>query len=141
MAGGRPKKKARNITGLRHQAPAAPQTVSPSATSTLDSVAPGLTRESSPYQTESGWQSDDDETIAVLCDGLKISFEQEYFDCSSTDESDIDEEVELDVLNDEGFGRRLVEMVEKEDGKDPDWIPERLQRKMRQRAAQRKREQ
>ncbi|KAG2059955.1 hypothetical protein BDR06DRAFT_1003013 [Suillus hirtellus] len=46
-----------------------------------------------------------------------------------SDKSDIDEEVELDLLNDEEFGKKLTEMVEREDGKDLDWITERLQRK------------
>lgn len=59
------------------------------ATSALD-LAPG-TRQSNLYQTESGWQSDED---AVFCDGLKMSFEQEYVDSVSTDKSDIDEEIE-----------------------------------------------
>ncbi|KAG2755653.1 hypothetical protein P692DRAFT_20844483 [Suillus brevipes Sb2] len=92
---------------------------------------------------ESGWQPDlEHETLtdSVAFDGLKINFEQEYVDHGSTDsdELDIDEEVELDVLNDEEFGKKLAEMAETEDGKDPDWIPERLQRKMQKAAAKRK---
>ena len=36
---------------------------------------------------------------------------------------DIDGEIELEFLQDVEFGRRLAEMVEKEDQKDADWIP------------------
>ncbi|KAG2048591.1 hypothetical protein BDR06DRAFT_975890 [Suillus hirtellus] len=55
-----------------------------------------------------------------------------------SDKSDIDEEVELDMLNDEEFGKKLTEMVEREDGKDLDWIPERLKRKTQKAASKRK---
>ena len=47
----------------------------------------------------------------------------------STYNSDIEEEMELDILDDEEFRRKLAEMIEKEDGKEPDWIPERLRKK------------
>lgn len=69
----------------------------------------------------------------MVFNGLQINFKEEYdVDHGSTDsdELDIDKVVELDVLNDEEFGKKLAEMAKKEDGKDLDWIPERLQRKM-----------
>lgn len=101
--------------GLRNQAqhtPASPDIIESSASSEE-------TRSDAP---------DDEDKITVPYDGLKISFEEEYLDMMDTDTSDIDEEVELDILDDEEFGRKLAEMVEREDGKGADWIPERLQR-------------
>jgi hypothetical protein len=116
MARGRPKKRVRNIVGLRNQAkctPASPDIIESSASLAEE------TRSDAP---------DDEDNITVPYDGLKISFEEEYLNMTDTDTSDIDEEVELDILDDEEFGRKLAEMVEREDGKGADWIPERLRR-------------
>jgi hypothetical protein len=63
---------------------------------------------------------------------LKISFEQEYDGSAQTDESEIDKEIELELLEDEEFGRKLADMIKpEEDDKDLDWIPERLKRERR----------
>jgi hypothetical protein len=116
MAGkthGRPRKKSRNITGLRNQEQYA------SSKSPVSEVSIGL----SGQQELDEHEPDQDETITAVFDGLKINFEQEY-GSASTDESEIDEEMELVVLVDEEFGRKLADMIEKQDDKDLDWIPE-----------------
>ncbi|KAJ7934945.1 hypothetical protein B0H13DRAFT_1854651 [Mycena leptocephala] len=47
-------------------------------------------------------------------------------DWEKDDESDIESELDLDDFEDEDFGFKLVEMAEKEDVKDLDWLPPRL---------------
>ena len=69
-----------------------------------------------------------------------MNFEEEYEGDYATDGSDIDEERELEHLDDEDFGRRLADMVQREDDVDVDWIPERLRRQQQKRAAMHKRE-
>ncbi|KAI6026969.1 hypothetical protein EDC04DRAFT_2606125 [Pisolithus marmoratus] len=66
---------------------------------------------------------------AVALDGLKVNFEREYEVDSTMDELDIGEEFDLEFLDDEEFRQKFLEMAEKEDGQDADWIPEQLQRK------------
>ena len=53
-------------------------------------------------------------------------------------DSDMDKEIELGILQDEELGRKLAKMVEREDGHDPDWIPDRLRRQQQRRAAEKK---
>ena len=116
---GRPKKRARNLTGLQNQVPRTISLASP-APITQSQVSPAREVES---------ESDNEDNVTVAYDGLKISYEEEYMGTGSTYDSDIDEEMELDILDDEEFGRKLAEMIEREDGKEPDWIPERLRKK------------
>ena len=85
-------------------------------------------------------EANGDPTIAI--DGLKIDFKDLYVDLDGTDmsDSDMDEEIELGILQDEELGRKLAEMVKREDSHDPDWIPDRLRRQQQRRAAEKKRE-
>ena len=55
-----------------------------------------------------------------------MNFEEEYEGDCTTYGSDIDEEGELEHLDDEDFGQRLADMVQREDDVDVDWIPEQL---------------
>ncbi|KAJ7851140.1 hypothetical protein B0H14DRAFT_3451531 [Mycena olivaceomarginata] len=48
-------------------------------------------------------------------------------DWENDDESDIESEADLDDFDDEEFGIDLLEMAEKEDPKDLDWLPPKLQ--------------
>ncbi|KIK81411.1 hypothetical protein PAXRUDRAFT_15258 [Paxillus rubicundulus Ve08.2h10] len=74
------------------------------------------------------------EQLAIEFDGLKISYEQEYEQEVEEGKSDldIDDEIELEMVDDVKFGRRLAEMVEKENKKDVDWVPRVLQQEPRQ---------
>jgi hypothetical protein len=124
MVYGRPKKRARNITGLRNQGP---RTITPASLASITQSNVSSARRS---DQESESDDEDDLKVNVVYDGLKISFEEEYTNAAFTDnESDIDEEVELDILNDEEFGRKLTEMMEREDRKESDWIPGRKRQK------------
>ena len=111
---GRPRKKARNITGLRNQDQHA----------TSPPISKGSIRLSGKRELDE-CQQNEGKTIS---NGLKISFEQEYDGSAPTDESEVDEEIELELLEDEEFGWKLADMVEKENDRDLDWIPERLKR-------------
>jgi len=115
---GRPKKRARNLTGLQNQVPRAISLASP-APITQSQVSPAREVES---------ESDNEDNVTVAYDGLKISYEEEYMGTGSTYNSDIDEEMELDILDDEEFGRKLAEMIEREHGKEPDWIQKDCQK-------------
>ena len=79
---------------------------------------------------EDGWWRCCDDEIRGQPEtyGLKTNFEEEYEGDYTTDESDIDEEMELEHLSDERFSQKLAEMVQREDNVDLDWIPEQLQR-------------
>ncbi|KAG2081448.1 hypothetical protein BD769DRAFT_1398990 [Suillus cothurnatus] len=141
MPHGRPKKKQRNTSGLRNHKMSS---LAPKASSTTHVEQLPVTSDTLPTQSQSELDSElgdcEDTAIQlarVVFDGLKLSFKQEYCE-EDTDESDIDEEVECIVLNDKEFSRKLVEMVQKEEDGDPDWIPEQLQRKALKRAANRK---
>ncbi|KAJ7882736.1 hypothetical protein B0H14DRAFT_3128725, partial [Mycena olivaceomarginata] len=100
------KKQKRNITGLRNQQPT-------SSAPSIGSNDPGDTL-------------DDDSTMGVHFDSLRVDWENEG-------ESDIESEVDLDEFDDEEFTLRLADMAEKEDLKDPDWLPPSLQVKFRER--------
>jgi hypothetical protein len=65
------------------------------------------------------------EQLTIQFDGLKVSYADEYEEeiRDGDSEFDIDDEIELEMLNDVEFGRRLAEMVENQDKKDADWIP------------------
>ena len=119
---GHPKKRARNLTGLQNQVPHAilPASPAPIRAITQSQVSPAREVES---------ESDNEDNVTVAYDGLKISYEEEYMGTGSTYNSDIDKEMELDILDEEEFGWKLAEMIESEDGKEPDWIPERLRKK------------
>ncbi|KAI6020542.1 hypothetical protein EDC04DRAFT_2607430 [Pisolithus marmoratus] len=128
MQHGHPKKKSKcNISGLRGQQQRS--TVSEHAADTLEPDE-DLTVDSEFENLEL--------RHAVALDGLKVNFEREYEGDSTTDGSDIGEELDLEFLDDEDFGQKLLMMAEKEDGRDADWIPEQLQRKQKKCAAQHK---
>ena len=130
MAGGRPKKKQKNISGLRGQQQKLPE---PQNRSETDPV---------PLAVDLGLENQDDDNIQGELDtyGLKTNFEEEYDGDYTTDESDVDEEVELGHLNDEEFSRKLAEMVAREDDMDLDWMPEGLRRQQQKRATMHRRE-
>ncbi|KAF8521613.1 hypothetical protein BU17DRAFT_87850 [Hysterangium stoloniferum] len=110
-------KKSRNTSGLRKQHS------SPSQVSISESLPPDT--ECSDLE-----QSDSEvKQLAIGFDGLKISYEQEYEQEVEEGQSDldIDDEIEQEMLDDIEFGRRLAEMVEKENNKDADWVPRVLQ--------------
>ncbi|KAI5982018.1 hypothetical protein EDC04DRAFT_2916011 [Pisolithus marmoratus] len=128
MQHGHPKKKSKhNISGLRGQQQCS--TVSEHAADTLEPDE-DLAIDSEFENLEL--------RHAVALDGLKVNFEREYEGDSTTDGSDIGEELDLEFLDDEDFGQKLLMMAEKEDGRDADWIPEQLQRKQKKCAAQHK---
>jgi len=133
MPRGRPRKKPRNISGLRGQHHTIPLVSEVSLTED-EHHKPGAQG----VDNESDLESDGGNNGMVVFDGLKINFRLEY-EGQHEDESDIDDELEWEVLHDEEFGRKLVAMSCNCDEEDPDWIPERLQRKMKKRAAERKR--
>ncbi|KAF9236630.1 hypothetical protein BU15DRAFT_76727 [Melanogaster broomeanus] len=124
MPRGRPRKRLRNISGLHGQLEAGHATPLAIAGDNSRPVD-----DSDQYESESDHNGQFKDNLAVAFDGLKINFEEAYGDTDGSDMSDIDEEIELGILEDEEFGRKLAEMVEKEDGKDPEWIPERMRRK------------
>jgi hypothetical protein len=70
--------------------------------------------------------SDDDSTMGVHFDSLWVDWENEG-------ESDIELEVDLDEFDNEEFTFWVADMAEKEDLKDPDWLPPSLQVKFRER--------
>ncbi|KAI6008479.1 hypothetical protein EDC04DRAFT_2907145 [Pisolithus marmoratus] len=127
MQRGCPKKSKCNISGLRGQQQCS--TVSEHAADTLEPDE-DLTIDSEFENMEL--------RHAVALDGLKVNFEREYEGDSTTDGSDIGEELDLAFLDDEDFGQKLLMMPEKEDGRDADQIPEQLQRKQKKCAAQHK---
>lgn len=116
MPGGRPKKKSRNTAGLRNQR------------RTLPSISERITSDIDESHTDH-----ETEELAVVFDGLKIDYQQEYDEeVDSEDEEYVEAEIErLKMLDDVDFGRRLAEMVDKEDEKDADWIPRVLQQKLK----------
>ena len=130
MAGGRPKKKQKNISGLRGQQQKLPE---PQNRSETDSV---------PLAVDLRLENQDDDNIQGELDtyGLKTNFEEEYDGDYTTDESDVDEEVELGHLNDKEFSQKLAEMVAREDDMDLDWMPEGLQKQQQKCATMHRRE-
>ncbi|KAF8130607.1 hypothetical protein EV363DRAFT_1450407 [Boletus edulis] len=121
MPGGRPKKKQRNIIGLWNQRRS---TISPLVPLTSN------TGHSEPHDSGTPENETDLELLSVQFDGLKISYADEYEEevRDGDSELDIDDEIELEMLNDVEFGRRLAKMVMKEDEKDADWVPHVLRR-------------
>jgi len=59
--------------------------------------------------------SEANQDITIVFDGLKIQFEQEYMKAEDSDK--VDHELEMDDLYDEDFCFRLAEMVRKGDEK------------------------
>lgn len=139
-ARGRPKKRQRNISGLRNQKKAPPQT-----SNEPSSIAPPDGRESGDENAKNRSPTPSPTSSKKLktqphCDDL-------HHDSSGNRESDEGrEDASGDgakpfeaAVNDEEFAIRAVEMAVELDSNDPDWIPERLRRKEKQ-AAQKKRE-
>jgi len=105
MLRGRPKKRPRtqNISGLRgqHQAPDS------SVSHALEDVRSDNMEERDQYFTLVS----------------KFSGVEEGNEWLSDTESEDDEECEWDILESEEFCQKLVEMVQRENDKDRDWIP------------------
>jgi hypothetical protein len=93
------KKQNRNLSGLRNQ-PKQSQT---------PSVAIG---------------GSEDNPNDALVPGMH--FDSMRVDWENDNESDIESEADLDDFDDEEFGINLLEMAEKEDPKDLDWLPPKL---------------
>ncbi|OAX34019.1 hypothetical protein K503DRAFT_477075 [Rhizopogon vinicolor AM-OR11-026] len=134
MPRGRPRKKPRHISDLR-----GPYCTTPLVSEVL------LTTSEDEYHkpcaqgvdNQSDLESDGANNGMVVFDGLKFDFRLEY-EGQHENESDTDDELEWEVLHDEKFGRKLVAMSCNHDEEDPDWIPERLRKKMKKRATERK---
>jgi len=94
------KKTNRNLAGLRNQP----------KQSQASSVAIGGSKDN----------SNDALLPGMHFDSMRVDWEND-------DESDIESEVDLDDFDDEEFGINLLEMAEKEDPKDLDWLPPKLQ--------------
>jgi hypothetical protein len=101
------KKEARNIFGLHGQ-----QQTSSLVSKASFTTSGGLSPANSLCQSES--ESAELKGITLKFDGLKMNFEQDYCD-NYSDGSDIDEELKCEIFEDEEFGCRLAEMVQKED--------------------------
>ncbi|KAI6012755.1 hypothetical protein F5J12DRAFT_781622 [Pisolithus orientalis] len=106
MAGGHPKKKSKNVSGLCNQHQQQPFNINhqpadlPNAEDVSDDSETGC------------WQM---EVYGMKPQGYRSEFDG--------DKSDISEEDTGEGLDDEEFCRRLDEMAEQEDDKDCDWIP------------------
>ncbi|KAI6098775.1 hypothetical protein EV401DRAFT_2081935 [Pisolithus croceorrhizus] len=121
MPGGRPKKKSKNISGLCNQQKPMPSiTESVAADSSVKNSAQGHNIQ------ESDQDESDVENLTIALDGLKINFEVEY-EAEMTEDSEVDEEIELEMLNNVEFGRKLAQMVEHEAENDLDWVLRVLQ--------------
>ncbi|KIK24654.1 hypothetical protein PISMIDRAFT_29102 [Pisolithus microcarpus 441] len=121
MPGGHPKKKSKNISGLCNQQKPMPSiTESVAADSSVKNSAQGHNIQ------ESDQDESDVENLTIALDGLKINFEVEY-EAEMTEDSEVDEEIELEMLNNVEFGQKLAQMVEHEAEKDLDWVPRVLQ--------------
>ncbi|KAJ7884263.1 hypothetical protein B0H13DRAFT_1890044 [Mycena leptocephala] len=93
------KKAKRNITGLRNQQ---------QPDSTPSAVA-----------GDSEDTNDDGFMPGIYFDSMRVDWEND-------DESDIESELDQDDFEDEDFSISLLEIAEKEDAKDLDWLPPRL---------------
>ena len=74
--------------------------------------------------------SDDEEqnqnSCTFLPECLKFNIEEGYESEGSSDESDVDEETGLSILESEEFQQKMLEMLEREDA---EWLPGWLKRK------------
>ncbi|KAL4072284.1 hypothetical protein J3A83DRAFT_4188289 [Scleroderma citrinum] len=114
MAGGCSKKKQKNISGLDGQQQNLPE----------QQNRPEMDPELLAVNLELEHQDDDNIQGEPDTYGLKTNFKEEYDGDFTTDESDVNEEVELGHLNDEEFSQKLAEMVARKDVMDLDWMPE-----------------
>ena len=111
MRRGRPaKKKKGNISGLKNQ------TVSPAS-------VPSPSHDSS-HQSTSESPAASERQHTILPDSTRINWEEE--DVAPLD-SDLDDQTELDIWDDEDLAEKMEEMLRKADEKDCDWLPPRLQ--------------
>lgn len=114
MAGGHPKKCSKNLSSLHNQQLQSQELWEDSK------IFPGIGESGQQECCDNeiwGW----DETY-----DLKMNFEEEYEGDCKTDKSDIDKERELEHMDDEDFGWRLANMVQREDDTDVDWILKQL---------------
>ncbi|KAG6327462.1 hypothetical protein ID866_11627 [Astraeus odoratus] len=117
MARGRPRKKQKSASGLRSQE--------------LESLAP----EADVPSAEKDIDDDSGTNQDIETCGLESAHEHRSdFDIDKPG-SEKDEEA---GLGDEEFGRRLAEMMDKEDNRDCDWIPKRLLRQRERRMEERR---
>jgi hypothetical protein len=120
MPGGQPKKKSRNMVGLRNQW----QTLPPISECPVTDAD----------QSDTDQYDSEVEKLAVEFDGLKINYQHWHaYKEEIKEETDlnIDEEIELEMLDDVDFGQWLAEMVDREDEKDADWVPRVLHREQK----------
>lgn len=113
MPRGRPRKRQWNTSGLRGRSAQAAQPG-------RNQQDPCLTQAEDHHQCNSKADEEISDEPDILFDSLKVNFAKAFDGDSDSDPSDIDEEVELAILDDKEFGRKLAEMVEREEEKDPD---------------------
>ena len=117
MPPGHPRKKARNLNGLQNQANSAPCEAS------ADSVDSDSSCDVDHKGKYLSGELDIDLTVAF--DSACLDWCKE--DAAGSD-SEIEEMSEWEELDDENFGKALVDMALKNDAKDYDWIPPRFRR-------------
>ena len=114
---GHPRKKVRNVYGLRNQANPAPRK------SSADSVDSDSSRDVDHKKKHLSRGLDIELTVAF--DSARLDWCKE--DAAGSD-SEIEEMSEWEELDDEAFGKALADMALKNDAKDCDWIPPRFRR-------------
>ena len=107
-----PKKKGGNISGLKNQ-----------KASPIPS--PSLSHDSSPRSTSPAPNA---KPHPIVLDSTRINWEEE----DVVLDSDIDDQMELDIWDDEDLAEMLEEMLRKADAEDCNLLPLRLQRQQNQ---------
>lgn len=115
------KKQKRNISGLRNQSLASATPSGASTGRSSGSPVSGLEQQTSSVPAES---------FQVLFDSTRVDWEKED---EGPTESDVDDEMGLDVWDDEVLAENLVAMVRKVDGDDDDWLPPRVRKEQSRR--------
>lgn len=117
-----PKKQKTNMTGLRNQS----QRASPN----LSGVSAGRSGSS-----ERGLDARlivRTDNISITFDSIRVNWEEE--EGAQTEVSDVDDEMELDIWDDEDLADMLEEMTKKADSKDAEWLPPRLKKEQSRRS-------
>ena len=61
-----------------------------------------------------------DDNVPTTFVSMRVNWEEED---TSLLESDVDDEVELDIWDDEDLGQRLVDLMKKTDDENSEWLP------------------
>ncbi|KAI0245083.1 hypothetical protein BJV78DRAFT_1289181 [Lactifluus subvellereus] len=130
MPSGRPRKRAKNISGLRNQPQPANQSDSePPHASEAVNVAD--TTQSQSHRDG----MDEDSMENLIFDSLKLNFAEED---AGGSESDWEELSEWEEPANEHFGESMAALALKESPDDMDWLPDGLKRKLERRAKEKK---